>query len=702
MDSDHPESFTDIPLSKDSSTNSLPKSGADETSPAAKTVETTSNSSHREQGEKDASDNDTIVSDSEDKAVAKRYLESQDQQRQHPSFVLGGSDSDSTSVTSVDVERWKRGNPQNTDLPTIPSASNENLNNTNGTNSKNGGRECLPQGKPGYMGGSSGSRSQLDRSPSLELESRLSDKSNHFNHSPAASYTEIRLFATDDEHSVPLTKRQWVTFAVFGFVEIFSAMVISLQAPFYPLEAEKKGATATEFGLVFGIFELVVFIISPIYGSKINAIGPKLVFNLGIFVTSLSAIGFGFLDKVDDRTLFVGLSIGIRVIEALGEAAFITASFIIILRECGGNLGVATTFAAMESFYGLGLIIGPLAGGFLYQIGGYTLPFVSVGGLLLLAALFTTFALPGTKNQRELSSTSSSRSSTPRLENRERMASVSSGGFQMFSLFTVPAIALAAFSIFSASASISYLNATLEPFIRINNLSPSPLATGAIFIVNGGVYAISSPIWGWICDRAPNRLKLVSILGCLLMFVGFGLIGPIPYVPLQPSLWGVIVGQAIQGVGLGAVLVSAFIQSLQEAIKTGLPDDIQTYSLVSGVWTSMFALGAFTGATCSGLLYDIVGFRMGTFSILGLQLFVAILVFLSTCSINEWNEDEDENSPLLSSQQYNRQQSTSKLVASLSSGRPGNNSPVPGTSKSAQRRHNGTYNDNVGPSYGAV
>lgn len=56
-----------------------------------------------------------------------------------------------------------------------------------------------------------------------------------------------------------------------------------------------------------------------------------------------------FLDKVDDRTLFVGLSIGIRVIEALGEAAFITASFIIILRECGGNLGVATTFVRIRT-----------------------------------------------------------------------------------------------------------------------------------------------------------------------------------------------------------------------------------------------------------------------------------------------------------------------------------------------------------------
>ena len=35
------------------------------------------------------------------------------------------------------------------------------------------------------------------------------------------------------------------------------------------LQAEKKGASATEYGLVFGIFELVVFIISPIYGHNV-------------------------------------------------------------------------------------------------------------------------------------------------------------------------------------------------------------------------------------------------------------------------------------------------------------------------------------------------------------------------------------------------------------------------------------------------
>jgi Flp pilus assembly pilin Flp len=37
-------------------------------------------------------------------------------------------------------------------------------------------------------------------------------------------------------------------------------------------QAEKKGATATEYGLVFGVFELVVFLISPIYGQHVSTI----------------------------------------------------------------------------------------------------------------------------------------------------------------------------------------------------------------------------------------------------------------------------------------------------------------------------------------------------------------------------------------------------------------------------------------------
>ena len=55
--------------------------------------------------------------------------------------------------------------------------------------------------------------------------------------------------------------------AVLCVTHLCNGMCVSLQAPFYPAEAEKKGASATEYGLVFGIFELTVFIVSPFVGK---------------------------------------------------------------------------------------------------------------------------------------------------------------------------------------------------------------------------------------------------------------------------------------------------------------------------------------------------------------------------------------------------------------------------------------------------
>lgn len=58
-------------------------------------------------------------------------------------------------------------------------------------------------------------------------------------------------------------------------------------------QAEKKGCSATEYGLVFGIFELTVFLVSPLYGQHLNKLGPKVLFNGGIYTTGICAIMFG-------------------------------------------------------------------------------------------------------------------------------------------------------------------------------------------------------------------------------------------------------------------------------------------------------------------------------------------------------------------------------------------------------------------------
>ena len=83
---------------------------------------------------------------------------------------------------------------------------------------------------------------------------------------------------------------------------------------------------------MFGIFELTVFFVSPLIGKHLNRFGAKRVFNIGILTTGTCCILFGLLDKVTGRTAFVGLSFLIRIVEAVGNSAFLNASFTIIAK----------------------------------------------------------------------------------------------------------------------------------------------------------------------------------------------------------------------------------------------------------------------------------------------------------------------------------------------------------------------------------
>uniref|UniRef100_A0A8D8DQT2 MFS-type transporter SLC18B1 n=1 Tax=Culex pipiens TaxID=7175 RepID=A0A8D8DQT2_CULPI len=401
------------------------------------------------------------------------------------------------------------------------------------------------------------------------------------------------------------TKRQWLTLAVMGLADFCNAICVSLQAPFFPNEAEKKGATATEYGLVFGVFELVVFIISPIYGQYINRIGPKVLFNTGIFTTGTSAIIFGLLDRIPGHTGFISAAFVIRIVEALGNAAFLTASFAIIAMEFPNN--VATTFASLETCFGFGLIVGPMVGGALYSVGGYYLPFVVLGSTLFCVAILTLCVLP--------------RHVDEPTENGGKKAS-------MMTLLRIPGVLVCSLAICATSASIGFLSATLEPHLRQFDLGP--IVLGLVFVINGGIYAGTAPLWGLSLDRCLSP-KVCSAIGCFLVVTGFLVVGPAPFFPVETSLAVIIVGLVFHGLGIAAVLVSGFTDALRTAIAHGLPDNIETYGLVSGLWTSTFAFGAFVGPSVSGFLFDAIGFRSSTLFIVVLELIVGSVIVLFIC-----------------------------------------------------------------------
>jgi len=94
----------------------------------------------------------------------------------------------------------------------------------------------------------------------------------------------------------------------------------------------------------------------------------------------------------------------------------------------------------------------------------------------------------------------------------------------------------------------------------------------------------------------------------------------------------VVIGLCFHGLGIGMLLVSTFSDALRTCIKNGFPDGIKTYALVSGIWTSAFALGACIGPSISGYLYDSIGFKRSVYFIIFLHIAVAfIFIVYLTC-----------------------------------------------------------------------
>ena len=177
-----------------------------------------------------------------------------------------------------------------------------------------------------------------------------------------------------------------------------------------------------------------------------------------------------------------------------------------------------------------------------------------------------------------------------------------------------PAILIALFKVGSAAASLGFLQTTLEP--HLHDLKPplSSFQVGALFMVVGGTYGLSLPLWGYLCDSqlSRNSPKFVEVIGAILIGSGFLVLGnfhfqqlflqfsfcisgPFKYFPFHKSLVTIIIGMTIHGFGLGASVVGGFSDAHKSAIKCGFPDTIDTYGLISGLWTSVFAFGAFVG-----------------------------------------------------------------------------------------------------------
>ena len=152
---------------------------------------------------------------------------------------------------------------------------------------------------------------------------------------------------------------------------------------------------------------------------------------------------------------------------------------------------------------------------------------------------------------------------------------------------------------------------------------------GLMFVVNGGVYAVTAPMWGFVCDKKWPPI-LVTSLGSMFIILAFLFMGPVPFIPLETSLGLCIAMLVIHGVGFAAQLVAGFASAHRQALQNGFDDNLNTYAIVSGLWTATFALGAFIGPSIAGVLMDYYSFSVASLFVVASQvsIFILTLVFI--------------------------------------------------------------------------
>ncbi|CAM9687189.1 unnamed protein product, partial [Phaeothamnion confervicola] len=146
----------------------------------------------------------------------------------------------------------------------------------------------------------------------------------------------------------------------------------SAVSPFFPqFAAEHLGADNVMVGLAIAANPLMSVLCTPLAGWLCGALGRGPVLLAGSWTLAAGTFFFGVSDSI-------AFCIGARLVQGAGAALMIVAATALLIE---GAPDLARALAIEELFVGLGFIMGPTLGGFLYDAGGFQATFIVMAAL---------------------------------------------------------------------------------------------------------------------------------------------------------------------------------------------------------------------------------------------------------------------------------------------------------------------------------
>lgn len=350
--------------------------------------------------------------------------------------------------------------------------------------------------------------------------------------------------------------------ALVALATFSDILAYSIAVPVLPDLSRRFGASPTMIGFLFASFGVTVLATSIPMGAVSDRVGRRGPLVGGAVVLALATVLFAFADSLP--LLFFA-----RLVQGAADAVTWVVGFALLAdlyspEERGRAMGwvmSATTF---------GFMIGPTLGGWLYEHGGPTVPYLVVAVLSVLAAAGFLWLAPA--------------------DHREASEHVS-----LRVVLSVPAVAVCAAAVVLGGGTLAMLEPVLSLFLA-SDIGLGPSRVGLVFGSGAVVSALLHPFFGRVADRAGGRRLMMLGLGGIAVLM--------PLLTRIDSFQSAVVYNATFTVAV-AVMITPSLAYMADAMTTA---GVRSFGVAYGVYNFAWALGLLIGPAAGGAAYERLGF----------------------------------------------------------------------------------------------
>jgi len=396
-------------------------------------------------------------------------------------------------------------------------------------------------------------------------------------------------------------------------------LYFTMLAPFLPGVTDQRGIGPAFTGLIFACQPLGSLFTAPImpWALRQSWGDPYLMIrtSTAVMVLAVSIAGIaGRIPLWDPTTtnavLFTAVLCATRVVQGVCvtvmEVCNESISLMLLPKDKVGPVGGVTMAIRI-----LGVIAGPVLGGFLYQEGCWSLPFAVGGGLLFLSVLAQMAGL-GRRAPKKLRST------------RSEMTT--------WQLLAIPDSWFLALPMIVVCMETSLLEPAWQGFLGRDPFRLPPAGIGAFLNYAVLVYMLMLIIGGMLVGYLGPAIQYMA--GAILSGCGMFFIGPSPIFGgfFPQTEWTVLVGTMVNYTGV-ALFVPAMLPLGLEIYERAGFSQKQVAGVSSAMFTLVICSANFVGPPLGGLLIDHLGSVPKTTTVYGVGVItITVLASVRLCA----------------------------------------------------------------------